>query len=213
MTRMLLILPKLNAAPTKSVIAWRLFRTVIVATIVTVSLSESSFADNSPFRDDWIVRLQAENLQRQFTYSGSNLNKIAKITIDYYKEDEPDKKTLYEMLWFNDGRPIGLERKNDFKIPAGKSTKIQIKNKKESTPESEKAIADAILRISLDAFRARTAIVSIMVPQESFEGIVAAMNKLNCIESEAGADESDKALMNFSIETENNGPSTNLYFY
>jgi hypothetical protein len=178
-----------------------------------LSLGQTTFADDSPFHDDWIISMQAEKLQRQFNYRGSNLDKVAKITISYYKEVEPDKKTLYEMLWFNDGKPIGLERKSDFKIPAGKNAKIQVKNKKETSPETEKAIADAILRISLDAFRARTSIVSSKVPQESFQGIVDAMNKLNCVESQTGADEANNAKMSFSIETENQGPSTNLYYY
>ena len=189
------------------------FRTRLVSAFVMLSLGQTTFADNSPFREDWIISMQAEKLERQFTYRGSNLDKIAKITISYYKEVEPDKKTLYEMLWFNDGKPIGLERKSDFKIPAGKNAKIQVKNKKETSPETEKAIADAILRISLDAFRTRTSIVSSKVPQESFQGIVDAMNKLNCVESQTGADEADNALMGFSIETENQGPSTNLYYY
>ncbi len=189
------------------------FRTAIVLSIVTLAPSQMTFADDSPFRDDWIISMQAEKLQRQFNYRGSNLDKVAKITISYYKEDEPDKKMLYEMLWFNDGKPIGLERKSDFKIPAGKNSKIQVKNKKETSPETEKAVADAILRISLDAYRARTSIVSSKVPQESFQGIVDAMNKLNCVESQAGADEADDAKMSFPIETEKDGPSTILYYY
>ncbi len=181
--------------------------------VAALLVSESSRADDSPFHDDWVVRLQAEKLERQFVYTGSTLTKVAKVSIDYYKVDDPDNKTKYETLWFNDGKPIGLERKGDFKIPAGKSTKIQVVNKKQTSPETEKAVADAILRVSLDAYRARTAIISIKVPQESFDGIVDAMNNLNCVESKADADEEDKALMSFSIETDNKGPSTNLYFY
>lgn len=183
-----------------------------VVTILALSLCQSALAKGE-FRYDWVVRMKAEKLQRQFVYRGSKLDKVAKVTIDFYKEAEPENKTLYEILWFNDGKPIGLERKNELKIPAGKTTKIQIENKKGTTPETEKAIADAILRISLDAYRKRTAIVSIMVPLESFDGIVAAMNDLNCVESENVDDEFSKAIMNFPIETENNGPSKNLSFY
>ncbi len=187
-------------------------RALLVVTIVALSLNQSALAKGE-FRNDWVVRLKAEKLQRQFVYRGSKLDKVAKVTIDYFKETEPDNKTLYEMLWFNDGKPIGLERKNELKIPAGKTTKIQIENKKGTSPETEKAIADAILRISLDAYRKRTAIVSIMVPLESFDGIVAAMNDLNCVESDNVPEEFSKAIMNFPMETENNGPSKNLSFY
>jgi hypothetical protein len=188
-------------------------KALLVAAIVALSLSQSSLAKGDPFRHDWIVRMKAEKLQRQFVYRGSSLDKVAKITIDYFNKEDPDNKTPYEILWFNDGKPIGLERKNELKIPAGKATRIEIENKKGTTPETEKAIADAILRISLDAYRKRTAIVSIKVPLESFEGIVAAMNQLNCVESEAEAEESHGAIMNFPIETDENGPSKNLYFY
>lgn len=188
-------------------------RLAVVLLLVTLSFAQSSVADDNQFKDDWIVLMQAEKLERQFAYRGSNLTKIAKVTINYYAEAEPDKKTLYEMLWFNDGKPLGLERKNDFEIPAGKGTKIQVQNKNGTTPETEKALADAIMRISLDAFMKRTAIISFKVPQESYEGIVSAMNQLNCVDSEVGADEGDKALMTFSIETENKGPSTILYYY
>lgn len=147
-------------------------------------------------------------------YRGSNLNKVAKITVDYYKETEPENKTLYEFLWFNDGKPIGLERKNKFDIPEGKAVKVQIKNKKQTSSEAEKAIADAILRISLDAFIKRTPIISFKVPDESYNGIVSAMNQLNCIESQAGADEEETATVIFSIETETKGgPQTTLCYY
>lgn len=189
-------------------------RSFLLILILSVTVSESSYAADSQFRDEWIVRLQVEKLQRQFVYRGSSLDKVAKVTVDYFKEDEPDKKTLYEMLWFNDGMPIGLERKSDYKVPIGKSTKIQIENKKkETSPETEKAIADAILRISLDAYIKRTPIVSIRVPEESFQGIVDAMKKLNCVESQARVDEGNDAIMNFPIETVKDGPFINLYYY
>jgi hypothetical protein len=181
---------------------------------IALSLCNSSFADDSPFKDDWVLSIEAEKLDRQFMYTGSSLDKVAKITVNFYRVDQPDKKTLYETMWFNDGKPIGLERKNPLQIPAGKTTKMQFTNKKQTTPETEKAIADAIMRLSLDAYRLRTAIVSIKVPQESYQGVVQAMNRLNCVESEVGADEADKALMNFSIETDTEGgPSTILYYY
>lgn len=177
-------------------------------------MSESSLADDSPFKEDWVVKVQAEKLERQFSYRGSNLNKIAKLTIQYYKYVEPEKKTLYEMMWFNDGKPLGLERKTDFDVPTGKAVKVEFQNKKGTFPETEKAIADAILRLSLDAYRKRVPVISYKVPEESYQGVVDAMKNLNCVESQLDADEVDTALMSFSIETENkNGPSTNLYYY
>lgn len=188
-------------------------RNVLIAMIAALSLSQSSFANDDPFKDDWVVKIEAQKLERQFLYRGSTLDKVAKLTVSYYKEDNPDNKTLYEMLWFNDGKPIGLERKNELKIPEGKPAKFQVKLKKDTCPEIEKALGDAIIRLSLDAYRKRFAVLSFKVPQESYDGIVSQMNKLNCKESETDADEADKALMSFSIETEKDGPSTILYYY
>lgn len=187
-------------------------RSLLFATIVTFALSASAKADDT--RDDWIIRMQTESLERQFAYAGSKLNKVAKITIDYYAEKEPDKKTKYEMMWFSDGKPLGLERQNDLEIPAGNLTKIQVLNKKGTTPEIEKAIANAILRISLDAYLKRTPILSFKVPKESYDGIVAAMNNLNCVASKEKEDEADTSIMSFSIETyEQEGPATMLCYY
>jgi hypothetical protein len=182
--------------------------------LIALSLGESSRADDSPFKDNWVVSMEAEKLDRQFMYTGSSLDQVAKITVKFYRVDQPDQKTLYEMLWFNDGKPIGLERKNDFTIPAGRTTKIQVTNKKGTTPATEKAIADAIMRLSVDAYRNRTAIISTKVPQESYQGVVQALHQLKCTESNTGADEAEKALMDFSIETDvEGGPSTILYYY
>ncbi len=185
-------------------------RAILLSTIVTMALSASALADD----DDWIVRMQVEKLQRQFTYAGTSLDKVAKITIDYYAEVEPEKKTDYELLWFNDGKAIGLERKNDLGIPAGKITKIQVFNKKGTSPETEKAIANAILRISLDAYIKRVQILSFKVPKESYDGVVDAMGSLNCVPSKAKEEEQDDSILSFSIETEDkDGPSTILCYY
>jgi hypothetical protein len=176
--------------------------------------SSSLADDDSPFKDDWVVKVQAEKLERQFVYRGSSLNKIAKLTIEYYPFIDQKNKTQYETLWFNDGKPIGLERKNDFEVPTGKAAKVEFQNKKGTSSETEKAMADAILRISLDAYRKRVPIISYKVPQESYNGVVDAMKTLNCVESKIDADEADTALMSFSIETDvKDGPATSLYYY
>lgn len=188
-------------------------RNFLTAMIAALSLSQMCLADNSPFKDEWIVRIEAQKLERQFMYRGSSLDKVAKLTVHYYKEDNPDNKTLYEMLWFNDGKPIGLERENELNIPEGKAAKFQVKLKKDTSPEVEKALADAIIRLSLDAYRKRFAAISFRVPQESYDGIVSQLNKLNCVESDTEVEETDKALMSFSIETVKGGPSTILYYY
>lgn len=185
---------------------------LLLTTIVTLALSVSAKADDT--RDDWIVRMQTETLERQFTYTGSKLNRVAKITVDYFAEAEPDKKTKYQMMWFSDGKPIGLERQNELEIPAGNLTKIQIQNKKGTSEEIEKAIANAILRISLDAYVKRTPILSFKVPTDSYNGIVTAMNDLNCVASKETEDQTDHSIMSFSIETyEKDGPSTILSYY
>jgi hypothetical protein len=187
---------------------------LLIAMVLGLFLCESSLADDSPFKEDWVVHVKAEKLDRQFSYRGSNLNKIARLSVEYYKFVEPDNKTQYETMWFNDGKPIGLERKSDFNVPTGKAAKIEFENKKGTSSETEKAIADAILRLALDAYRKRVPVISYKVPEVSYQGVVDAMKNLKCVESQIGADEADTALMNFSIETENkDGPSTNLYYY
>ncbi|HEY9755233.1 MAG TPA: hypothetical protein V6C97_08730 [Oculatellaceae cyanobacterium] len=185
----------------------------LLAALIVLSLGEPVPADDSPFHDDWVMQMQVEKPDRQFMYSGSSLNKIAKVTVNYYRQDQPDKKTLYEMLWFNDGKPIGLERKNELNIPAGKTSKIEVVNKKGTSEEIEKAIADAVIRLSVDAYRKRFTVLSIKVPQESFRGVVDAMNKLNCVKSKVDADVADTAAMNFSIEADQGGESAVLSYY
>ncbi len=166
------------------------------------------------FTTIWVMQMQVEKLDRQFVYNGSSFTKVAKITVNYYRQDQPDQKTLYELLWFNDGKPIGMERKNELNIPAGRTSKLEVVNKNGTSDVTEKAIADAYIRLSVDAYRKRFSVISLKVPQESFRGVVDAMNQLNCVESKIGADVADSALMNFSIETDvDGGPSAILSYY
>ena len=186
----------------------------LIAALILSSLGNPVPADDSPFGDDWVMQMQVEKLDRQFVYSGSNLNKVAKVTVNIYQQDQPDKKTLYELMWFNDGKPIGFERKNELNIPSGKTSKIEVVNKNGTSEQTEKAIADAAIRLSVDAYRKRFSLVSIKIPQESFQGVIDAMHQLNCVSSKVGADEGDPALMDFSLETDvQGGPSTILYYY
>jgi hypothetical protein len=84
----------------------------------------------------------------------------------------------YETLWFSKGRAYGLERLGILNIGQGQSVAIKVVHKTKIPDESDfKAAANAILRIFLDVRISRNSLQSVVVPNDSFSPIIAALTE------------------------------------
>jgi hypothetical protein len=173
----------------------------------------AAMAEESGFQTDYTVNIKTETLQKQFQYRGSMLTKVTKASIEYYKNADNQKKP-YENIWFNDGHPIGLERLADFGLERGKSATLVVTHKEQGGVQEQKAAANMILRLVLDAYNNTDSFLAIRVPSQSFNGIIREMENLRCVETNpAQPDEASKAKLTFTIAgDESNGQIKHLFY-
>jgi len=121
---------------------------------------------------DWVVQVDTLKLKRQFEYSGSSLNPVEKLEVTWHPADKKDNVTKYEHIWYHDGKPIGMEKIRKLDIEKGEGVAIEIKHKDNNASEAEKkAAANAIIRLTLDAYLNKNTVAAVRVPIASFSAI------------------------------------------
>lgn len=162
---------------------------------------------------DWVVKVKTEELQRHFDYDGSGLRKIAKATVDYFHESNKDDVKPFERVYFNNGKPIGLERAGPLDLPAAQNTVIKVSTRNETSTEEHKAAANMLWRLSLNITHRRTSLISAILPEKSFDGIVQSLRDLQFTESSSGPDGTNRAKAALSLESEPAGRSQCMYYF
>lgn len=121
---------------------------------------------------DWVIQVETTELKRQFDYQGSNLKPIEKLEVLWYPTKDQNKKTRYELLYYHDGRPFGMEKLHKMEIDQGDGVAIEIKHKDNNATEAEKKDAgNAIFRLALDAYLNRNPLAAVKVPIDSFDTV------------------------------------------
>lgn len=192
-------------------------RTIIAAFAASVMASSATQAFAAPFKDDWLMKIQTEEVKGQFKYANSSYPEVAKVTVKYCREAEehnPSASKPYEMLWYRQGHPIGLERQGKFDLTRGESVVFQIEHKDKQSKLSERqAVANAILRLCFDAIKNVNAVVSISLPDESFDPICQELEKLNFVDTQDPADVASNAKIHLTLESKSENNHRHLYFY
>lgn len=177
------------------------------AALIQVLIGQATYAGD----DDWIVNIQTEELRNQFQYRGSRLTTVAKVNVAYSSRSGEQK--MFERLWYADGKPIGLERLGPFALTKAEGAIIEVKHLKQPEVQQEKAAANAILRLMLNAYHNSNAIVYIKLPDDSFDAICNELEKLNCVEKNTPVDEASKAKLTLALETQSGSKERHLYYY
>lgn len=131
---------------------------------------------------DWKVNLTTEVQKGVLNFKGSKCKDPVKVFISYIDNtDGSDKKPrAYEEFWYNKmGKPIGQEKFNKYNIRQSERIQMEVKHKdkKKVEPEEYKASANAAIRFFLDCMVHKGAINTLLVPAESFEGIVQSLEE------------------------------------
>ncbi len=121
---------------------------------------------------DWVIQVETDQLKRQFEYKGSTLNPVERLEVTWYSTKDKTKKTKYELMYYHDGRPFGMEKLHKMDIDQGDGVAIEIKHKGNSATEAEKKDAgNAIFRLALDAYLNRNPLAAVKVPVDSFDAV------------------------------------------
>lgn len=128
---------------------------------------------------DWVLQVETSELKRQFDYQGSTLKPIEKLEVVWYPTKDESKKTKYELLYYHQGRPFGMEKQHKLEIDQGDGVAIEVKHKDNNVTDSEmKDAGNAIFRLALDSYLNRNPLAAVKVPINSFEPIADKLKSL-----------------------------------
>jgi hypothetical protein len=165
---------------------------------------------------DWTVDIKTQQLQRQFDYPGTKLTPVVKTELQYYPMDAQSNKTKYEHIWYCKGKALGLERLHKFQITEGDGIAIKISHKTDDPTSGEyKAAANAILRILIDAYLNKNALVTVKIPPNSFSPISNELRSNPHIDTSGGGSETpvSSGVPIFLQTDEPDGPTLQLYYF
>ncbi|MBS1956982.1 MAG: hypothetical protein JST89_22525 [Cyanobacteria bacterium SZAS-4] len=131
---------------------------------------------------DWKVTLTTEVQKGVLNFKGSKCKDPVKVFVSYVDNtDGSDKKPkAYEEFWYTKaGKPMGQEKFIRYGIRPSEQVQMEVKhkNKKKVEPEEYKASANAAIRFFVDCNVHKGAINTLVVPSDSFEEIVQAMEE------------------------------------
>ena len=106
-------------------------------------------------RYDWVIHLTPETHKEYLNYTGSRLHPITNVKA-YFRvtprlaPGHVDKTAHYEDLWYHDATPIGCRRYSQLTISNGWQGAVCLDGN-DSAMENTGALANAIVRLMLDA--------------------------------------------------------------
>jgi hypothetical protein len=152
---------------------------------------------------DWVIQVETDQLKRQFEYQGSTLNPVERLEVTWYPTKDKEKKTRYELMYYHDGRPFGMEKLHKMDIDKGDGVAIEIKHKSNNATEAEKKDAgNAIFRLALDAYLNRNPLAAVKVPVDSFDTVSEKLQALGFHDSKQdgeGLDNSEQFKSDMTI--------------
>lgn len=178
-------------------------------TLLTLTTTQVAQASEG---NEWTVILKAQEIKKAFQYKGSQLNKIAKVDLVYRPSLSDQDPKEYESLWCNDGKPIGMQRKGILGVQRGKLLHINVEQKAYSAEEN-KAIAFALMHFSLQAYHRFCPIITISVPDQTFNEICNELRQRGCEDYRAQEVESGHgASVMFNMQSFPSRNSQRMYF-
>jgi hypothetical protein len=188
----------------------------VLAASVSVLLSSSAAQSTSQEKPyDWTMDIKTQQLERQFDYPGSTIKPIVKTELQYYPSESESTKTKYQHIWYANGKPLGMERLHKLEITEGDGVSIRVVHKTDSPTSGEyKAAANAILRVLVDAYLNKNAIVTVRVPVASFNSIVNELrNNPHINTAFDGSDNTVDSSVPIFVQAEPSGTTIQLYYF
>lgn len=157
----------------------------------------------------WIVHAETEEVNDQFIYRGSRLRELVKAKVSYLACAEGQKSTKrYEEFWLREGRPFGLERFQELKIPENDDVAIKLSVKSVVSIKEQEAAADVILRLLLELYDNGNIVTRVIVPAGTLEGIAKAIECKHFTRSKP----SNAAKLAVFLQTEDSADCLTLYY-
>jgi hypothetical protein len=133
---------------------------------------------------DWAMFLNVQDVDHYLNYSGSKLHPLTKVRVyfnTYQRRSQSGSGSatavtapakLYEELWYYQGKPVGLRRRNQLNIAPDSSGALVV-GQSDGAPEHSLALANALVRLALELQFQHIVTSVVMVPQETYDAITA----------------------------------------
>ena len=177
---------------------YRISAALVLVSILAFGLNSSNcFASVTDMTEDlpddylgtnlaWAMVLNLPDADYYLNYPGSKLSPLTKVEVRYRAFPQKSQwttptTTSYEDLWYKGEVPVGLRRHNDIAIPRLSNGAIIVcpADYESDLNKRAPAIADAIVRLLVDVQFRLGVRALVLVPQEEYDNIAAALAQFN----------------------------------
>lgn len=188
------------------------------STVIRVSSSTPETKNTSPTAvttdgaPDYVLQAETALAPRTFEHESFSLKSIVKSAVSVYPTNAKNEISPYENLWFHDGKPIGLERRTELKIPADKNVGIKVVQSPCASFDESKAAGNTIMRLVLDILKNHDKVTIVSVPSASYTNILMELQRRKMSVMPPGEKAPETAKLKFKLESESTGMKQEVYF-
>lgn len=179
---------------------------------------EDDFAeDTMNKRYDWVITADTTSMKDFLKYPGSGLHPVSKIKINYrltprFGRERSSETVSYEELWYHECKPIGCRKIHQLGLEAGEQGVIYFRPAKDVS-SNHCAVANAAVRLILDAGLRRAMVGGVYIPAEIFDQVKSDLGQFNFFPYEIQPDTGIHATMHIFLQSEPMGREASLFYF
>lgn len=169
-------------------------------------------SDSSVSVPDFVLHAEAFPSPKLLQHPSFSLGPVTQVAVDVSSQGEQCGKSLYENIFYTDGKTLGLDRKRELGLPVGKNVSIEVGLSQCPGSQETKAAANAILRLVLDTLLNKDKVSSVKVPSYSFPMISLELQNRNARILPPGEEPPADAKVYFQLQSQGSNQSQTVYF-
>lgn len=130
-----------------------------------------------------VVELQCSELKNYISFAGTKLNSVVKVKVECRQDTKNSRGApplRYEDLWYQAGTPLGSKKYGNLPIKERENVAVFVRSNLGIMSNAEiAACASALVLLRLDLTLNRNLVVTVRVPNQSLDGLVAELRKQN----------------------------------
>ncbi len=168
-------------------------------------------------RYDWVITADTMGMKNFLSYPGSGLHPVSKIKVQYrltprFGRERSFETVPYEELWYHECKPIGCRKTHQLGLEAGEQGVIYFKPAKDVS-DNHCAVANAIVRLILDAGLRRAMVGGVYIPADIFDQVKSDLGQFNFFPYEIQPDTGIHATMHIYLQSQPSGREASLFYF
>lgn len=169
-------------------------------------------------RYDWVINADTTSMKDFLKYPGSGLHPASKIKVRYRltprlgREHISYAPVAYEELWYHECRPIGCRKTHTLDLPSGQQGIILFSPGNE-IGSNHCSVANAAVRLILDAGLKQAMVSAVFVPIEIFEQVKSDLGQFNFFPYEIQPETGIRATMHIFLQSQPTGREASLFYF